>query len=546
MKRIFSTLYTVLISTLVASLAFASGIPGSIGNMPPMAPQEGHGVVFRYDPSRNPTLDFASRTNLTQTYAGTNRTRTNAQGLLEAVPAHTVVIDHVGASLTPALRMEPAGANILLGTPPVTQDLTLPTGSFTLQVWDTVGTATVSAGTATITGAGEASKGTPVTFVVTVAGTVTVTIDTAVLVKLELGAIPTSYFAGAAAIGDELVTDGTFDVVTTGAAVNSGLLTVGNCYKIASRTDGDFVSAGAPDNNVGTYFNATTTGVGLLDAGDTVNPITFTNWTAGAGWAPQATAGVLTGKAQKIAGTASNLVSVANVVSLNSVNRTSFEVGSMSGGSLIPYAGGSAPGTSVVADGVYVQTIINNGANLKVYLVADVAFAGTVDDVSVKEHGTVRLSEAGTLQTVTDAKVAAAMADKGTLAMKIRFPYANTAVSGVVNILTTSGGNMFYLDAIGRFIINDGTNTAINNDGFLANTDYILIYRWGKTGAKMDVGFGLPGAINFDFEGDFGGAFSTVGNITYLMHTIGQGGAHIYWIKVCNKILADAQINALR
>ena len=113
MKRIFSTLYTVLISVLITSLAFAGGIPVTIPNMPPMAPQEDHGVVFRYDPSRNPTLDFASRTKWTQTYTGTNRTRINSAGLLEAVPANTPVIDHIGTSLTPALRVEPTAANLL-------------------------------------------------------------------------------------------------------------------------------------------------------------------------------------------------------------------------------------------------------------------------------------------------------------------------------------------------------------------------------------------------------------------------------------------------
>jgi hypothetical protein len=54
-----------------------------------------------------------------------------------------------------------------------------------------------------------------------------------------------------------------------GTALNSGTFTVGRRYRIISRTDGDFTTIGAADNNVGTEFTATATGVGILDVGDT-------------------------------------------------------------------------------------------------------------------------------------------------------------------------------------------------------------------------------------------------------------------------------------
>ena len=192
------------------------GYQGNIGHMPPVAPQEEYGTILRSDASQDNFFDFVSRTKWSQTYAGTNRTRINSSGLLETVAANTVVIDHVGTALEPMLRVEPAAANILLGAPPVTQDLTLPIGSYSLQVLG-AGTATPSALTATITGEAAASTGVPNTFAVTVAGTVRITIATATVVWLCPGAIPSSYFAGAAAIGAELVVGGAFTAHTTGA-----------------------------------------------------------------------------------------------------------------------------------------------------------------------------------------------------------------------------------------------------------------------------------------------------------------------------------------
>lgn len=60
------------------------------------------------------------------------------------------------------------------------------------------------------------------------------------------------------------------DVGGSFTVLNSGLLTIGKRYRIASRTDGDFVSVGSANNTVGTEFVATGTGGGtLLDAGDT-------------------------------------------------------------------------------------------------------------------------------------------------------------------------------------------------------------------------------------------------------------------------------------
>lgn len=91
--------------------------------------------------------------------------------------------------------------NFINSSAPVTQTTpSLSVGTYTIWMEGT-GTATVSAGTATITGAGAASNGVPVTFQVTVAGTVTYTIAGGpTLVQCEDGAFPSSYIltAGAA------------------------------------------------------------------------------------------------------------------------------------------------------------------------------------------------------------------------------------------------------------------------------------------------------------------------------------------------------------
>lgn len=84
--------------------------------------------------------------------------------------------------------------NLLNSTAPATQTTaSLAIGTYVLWCNSAAGgTATVSAGTATITGAGAASQGSPLVFSVTVAGTVTVTVaGTVSAFQLEAGSAPT-------------------------------------------------------------------------------------------------------------------------------------------------------------------------------------------------------------------------------------------------------------------------------------------------------------------------------------------------------------------
>lgn len=93
------------------------------------------------------------------------------------------------------LLVEESRTNYLLnsGTPVTQTTASLATGDYTLWV-EGSGSALASGGTATITGASSATDGSPDTFSVTVAGTVTVTVTgTLSRFQLEQGIFPSSY-----------------------------------------------------------------------------------------------------------------------------------------------------------------------------------------------------------------------------------------------------------------------------------------------------------------------------------------------------------------
>lgn len=101
---------------------------------------------------------------------------------------------------TGRLLIEEARTNAFLNSDaPATQSPTLGTGNFCLWLFG-AGSATVAAGTATGTGFGVATQGSPVVFNLSVGGTVSVTIAGGpTRVQLENGDGPTSYIATAGA-----------------------------------------------------------------------------------------------------------------------------------------------------------------------------------------------------------------------------------------------------------------------------------------------------------------------------------------------------------
>ena len=212
-------------------------------------------------------------------------------------------------------------------------------------------------------------------------------------------------FDGVSSTGFHAITDGTGS--DFGSTPDTISIVDGNCYKaswditLSGGTAPRFLvraSAGAGtayvvvnDANAVTevYFNAsaTDTVVGYFDSiivaseytisNFKIVPVTFKYWTAGTGWAPGASAGSLTGKANKTAGTASDLeqdinVTSGNVVQINhTITRTA--------GTDTPQLGG-VNGTARNSADTYLEYITTTGAgNLKFQ--ADAAFAGAVDNV---------------------------------------------------------------------------------------------------------------------------------------------------------------------
>lgn len=140
---------------------------------------------------------LASLLSTSRASSGTDLLPSSVSGFAYSTFANTIL------RITPGLGLliEEARTNVLLNsTAPVTQTTgSLATGTYTLWV-NGSGSAAVSAGTATITGAGSATNGAPITFVVTVAGTVTVTKTGSLnAFQLELGAFGTSLVVTAGA-----------------------------------------------------------------------------------------------------------------------------------------------------------------------------------------------------------------------------------------------------------------------------------------------------------------------------------------------------------
>jgi len=346
---------------------------------------------------------------------------------------------------------------------------------------------------------------------------------------ITTGKTPSSYFAGAAAIGSELVTDGGFAAVTD-VEEAAGVTVIGNCYKILQRTDIDYTADGAPDNNVGTYFNSTVGGATIDGSGgnDRLSRIKAANWTEGAGWAPQATAGILTGKMQKIAGTASNLdQNLGNMT--GKVGRFNYTT-AISSGSIASEFGG-ATGSIQTVSGTYIDYtigIVNAVSRLK----ASAGFAGTIDDVSVREHGTVRASEAGTTTWTLPANLKTALAADFAIVFTWTPKFAKGATAANVGILavdasTTKG---IYLDNANsdQITASDGANTVTINTAYAANTPYKIALIGNTADSKMYLNVKTGATWGTWQEGTYDGSMNPG---TYLYPFYATDGAAGFWIK---------------
>ncbi len=111
-----------------------------------------------------------------------------------------------------------------------------------------------------------------------------------------------------------------------------------------------------------------------------VEAVTLTNWTEGTGWAPQAAAGALTGKANKVAGTASDLTQSGTPAQAGNnydVNHTIVRTA----GTLTPEFG-SVDGAIVNSSGAYSDDITALDTDFLKFK-ANSAFAGSVELASI-------------------------------------------------------------------------------------------------------------------------------------------------------------------
>lgn len=181
-------------------------------------------------------------------------------------------------------NIEEARTNVLLNsTAPVTQTTaSLSTGTYTLWV-NGSGSATSSAGTATITGAGAATNGTPNVFSVTVAGTVVITVSGSLnAFQCELGAFGTSLIvttgvtATRAADSTTLTTPLTFGSAAT-------LFAEFNPYNFVGYTNVPILSANDTIVNNAVQLRTTTTTVGANMFAGSVNQGTASGGTFSVG-----------------------------------------------------------------------------------------------------------------------------------------------------------------------------------------------------------------------------------------------------------------------
>lgn len=204
--------------------------------------------AFRVGAGASSRADFANLANLTVTRASTGYAETTS-GALVQFASGVARITNKGLLYQPA-----ASTNLFLNSfTPATQDITLSaTGNYILTVWGT-GSVAVVGKTATITGAGTASAGSPVTINCSASGTITCTVSgSPVAVQVEAGASSTGAIA------------------TTGSTatcqpdvISFGSLSIASPYTIVAKIGGVQDSAGATDV---VLFNDATNGGGMYVA----------------------------------------------------------------------------------------------------------------------------------------------------------------------------------------------------------------------------------------------------------------------------------------
>lgn len=186
---------------------------------------------------------------------------------------------------TNGLKHDGAATNLFLNSgTPATQNINLATtGTYCCWI-EGAGSATVAANSATITGAGAATAGTPVVFVVTGAGTVDVTIAGVVTIcQVEKNPVPTSYIptAGAAA---SRATEAGYPRWTLPASV-AALFTANVPFTVAVKVRPGFAYTDVAPTVYVTVLSVAAAATNLLRIGRTITPTSVISAFDGANYA---------------------------------------------------------------------------------------------------------------------------------------------------------------------------------------------------------------------------------------------------------------------
>ena len=270
-------------------------------------------------------------------------------------------------------------------------------------------------------------------------------------------------------------------------------------YTMQARSSGDqlFYRFGGLNSSAGNSF--------YLD-NISLKESSFTNWTAGVGWGPGTDGvGVLTGKANKVAGTASNLTQ--NILT-SGITYQLKAVETRTTGT-VRLSASSSHGTYYGVNGTVYEYLTSNGTTLTIR--GDAAFAGTIDDVTGKSHGLARPTEAGATVWAISTDLVAVLADQGAVVLTWTpgFNEADETIDGgILSVLDQVNSLVYYDVSDHGFASYDGTTEAKVAKAFVLGTEYKIAVRWPSSTGKYEIGVKDAGAWSWGAEVNFDGSFN--------------------------------------
>jgi len=240
----------------------------------------------------------------------------------------------------------------------------------------------------------------------------------------------------------------------------------------------------------------------------TLQECTFKYWTAGVEWSPGASAGSLTGKANKVAGTASAIYQNSGLVAEKVYRASAVTTVGVTSANLA--VGQGATAFTVNASGTYYGYAIR-GSNGNTLITGNSTFVGTVDDVSVFEHGEARLTEAGATVWTMPTALTTLLAAAGSFVATITFGFdkgdSTGSDVGLYSFKDAADGGIFLDDSNSEQIsFSDGTNIATLNTAYVKNTEYKISGRF-DTGL-LELGVKVSDSWAWNDAGAFDGSLN--------------------------------------